>query len=59
MNTLRNVAFSLCLGSIVAIAINLKIGPALKFSSTAFALGLFVTLASFILKPIRQKVTSV
>ncbi|HSU50239.1 MAG TPA: hypothetical protein VLJ41_06605 [Segetibacter sp.] len=59
MNTLRNVAFSLCLGSIVAIAINFKIGPVDKFSSTAFSLGLFVTLATFVLKPIRQKLTSV
>jgi hypothetical protein len=56
MNTLRNVAFSLCLGSIVAIAVNFKIGPDYKFSSTAFALGVFVALASFVLKPIKQKV---
>jgi hypothetical protein len=55
MYTLRNFAFSLCLGSIVAIAINLKIGPELKFSSTAFALGLFVFSALFVLKPIRPK----
>lgn len=55
MNTLRNLVLSLCIGSIVAIAVNMKIGPDFKFSSTALALGFFVFSTLFVIKPIREK----
>lgn len=55
MITLRNLILSLCIGSIVAIAVNIGIGPSYKFSSTAFALGFFVFSALFAIKPIKVK----
>lgn len=55
MNTIRNVVLSLCIGSIVAIAVNLLINSGYKFSSTALALGFFVFSTVFIIKPIRVK----
>lgn len=55
MNTIRNIVLSICVGSIVAIAVNVKIGPEYKFSSTALALGFFVFSALFAIKPIREK----
>ncbi|HEX8278422.1 MAG TPA: hypothetical protein VF540_06985 [Segetibacter sp.] len=55
MNTLRNIVLALCIGSIVAIVVNMRIGPEYKFSSTAFALGFFVFSAVFAIKPIRPR----
>ncbi|WP_170234147.1 hypothetical protein [Segetibacter aerophilus] len=55
MNTIRNIVLSLCVGSIVAIVANLRIGAAYKFSSTALALGFFVFSTIFVIKPIKEK----
>ncbi|MCW3081999.1 hypothetical protein [Segetibacter sp.] len=55
MTTIRNIVLSLCIGSIVAIVANLKIGPDYKFSSSALALGFFVFSTIFVIKPIKEK----
>jgi hypothetical protein len=55
MITLRNLILSACIGSLVAIAVNMKIAEGYKFSSTALALGFFVFSALFVIKPIRIK----
>lgn len=55
MNTIRNIVLSLCIGSLVAIVANLKIGLDYKFSSTALALGFFVFSTIFVIKPIKDK----
>jgi hypothetical protein len=52
---MRNIVLALCIGSIAAIIVNMRIGPEYKFSSTALALGFFVFSAVFAIKPIRIK----
>ncbi|MDQ6815544.1 MAG: hypothetical protein M3040_17580 [Bacteroidota bacterium] len=55
MNTMRNLVLSLCIGSVVAIVVNLRLAIGYKFSSTALALGFFVFSALFALKPLRDR----
>jgi hypothetical protein len=55
MNTIRNIVLSLCIGSIAAIVVNMKIGPVYKFSSAALALGFFVFATIFVIKPIKER----
>lgn len=54
-NTLKNLLLSLCLGSIVAIVVNMRIATSIKFSTTAFALGFFVFSSTFLVKPIKER----
>jgi hypothetical protein len=53
MNTFRNIVLALCLGSIVAIVVNLNTAIDYRFSTTALAIGFFIFSAVFVVKPIR------
>lgn len=55
MNTFRNFVLSLCVGSLAAIIVNMRINQDYKFSSTALAIGFFVCSATFVFKPIKEK----
>lgn len=62
--TIKNIALALCIGSIVAISVNLNLNAAqagnnmaagkMPFDRTALALGFFVFSALFLIKPIKS-----